>query len=172
MILRYKGFINENLNRKFYHFSELILEPGEILRSKICDDQLYINSVMPIYSEVAKEHGFEWPICHGYCFTDPKYIFTGNTQSYKENSMQNTICYEIIADADFHIGAIDRSSMYTTMLLKGEKINEASIEGYARQYFMEAPTTYREAICSRFRVIRPLERSEWSVERPTGVNTI
>jgi hypothetical protein len=166
MILKYSEFINEKLGNKFYHFSESALKPGDILKSKICDNQVYLDRVMPVYREVAKEHGFEWPICHGYCFTEPKFIYTGdNIESFKENDLKNTICYEIIADADIHIGAIDRSAMYTTMLLEGKTY--VNIETYARQYFMNPPTTYKEAICSRFRVIGPIERSEWTVEKPS-----
>jgi hypothetical protein len=167
MILKYQGFINEHITRRFYHFSESILQPGDTLKSKICDNPIYLESVMPIYKEVAKEHGFEWPICHGYCFTSPKWILTtGDIESYKENDMKNTICYEVIADAAFHIGAIDRSAMYATMLLEGGAISYHSITQYAKQYFMNPPTTYKEAICSRFRVVNSLERSEWSVEAP------
>ena len=173
IILKYKGFINEQLNNKFYHFSESVLKPGEILKSKICDEQtplfdLYINKVMPVYRDVAKNHGFEWPVFHGYCYTTPEYIQPmNNVESYKETVLKNTMCYEVIADADIHIGAIDKSAMLATMSLEHNSISESLIEVWAKQYFMSPPTSYKEAICGRFKVVCAIERSEWSVGRPS-----
>ena len=171
-LLGFKGFsINEsetirsvNTN-KFYHFSESQLEAGDILKNGICENQIYLDVVMPIYREVAKENGFEWPICHGYCFTGPKFILAGDPTNFKETHLKDTVCYEVEADADFHIGAIDRSSQYITMLLENGSISKESIKDYAKQYFMTPPTTYKEAICSKFRVVRALDRTEWDVER-------
>lgn len=162
-----KLFESFNSVRSFYyHFSNVNLNQGDLIKSSICDDPVYLNEVMPVYRDVAKSHGFNWPVIHGYCFDSPNFIFTTgqSPEDFRRQYLDGFMCYEVVAEDDVHEGAIDRSAQYSTMLLKSGSISIDMINIYANQYFMNPPTTYKECICSSFRIVEKMKDNEWKAE--------
>ena len=158
----------ENFNQGetfYYHFSKRDLKPGDLIRSSICEDPVYLHTILPIYQEVAESHGFNWPIVHGYCFDSPNWIFTSGPDKTQEEALKNYQCYRVIAEDDVHEGAIDRSAQLATMLFRAGSITENEVSRYARQYFMRPPTTYKESICSSFRVVERMNPEDWGIKQ-------
>ncbi len=147
----------------YYHFSPVNLNPGDIITSSICEDPVYLDIVMPIYRREAKKHGFDWPVVHGYCFDSPNWITTSS--SFSRESLKDYKCYKAVARGLVHEGAVDRSSQYATMLLHHGTITEEEIAGYAHQYFMPPPTSYKESICGSFQVIDVLNDGDWEIKQ-------